>query len=66
MHHLPVPIPPQPFTDAAAALAQVQRIYESSIAHLRAGMQRFVAGDDSAGPVRAFYPLVRVRTGTTL
>ena len=66
MHHLPVPIPPQPFTDAAAALAQVQRIYDSSIAHLRAGMQRFVAGDDSGGPVRAFYPLVRVRTSTVL
>jgi len=66
MHHLPVPIPPQPFDDAAAALAQVRRIYDSSIAHLRAGMQRFVAGDDSAGPVRAFYPLVRVRTSTVL
>jgi len=39
MHHLPVPIPPQPFDDAAAALAQVRRIYDSSIAHLREGMQ---------------------------
>ncbi len=66
MHHLPPLIAPQEFTDAAAALAHVRRIYDSSIAHLRAGMQRFVAGDDSAGPVRAFYPLVRIRTETVL
>ncbi|GAB3503858.1 AMP nucleosidase [Curvibacter fontanus] len=66
MHHLPPLIAPQEFTDAAAALAHVYRIYDSSIAHLRAGMQRFVAGDDSAGPVRAFYPLVRIRTETVL
>ncbi|MDP3701283.1 MAG: AMP nucleosidase [Hylemonella sp.] len=66
MHHLPPLIAPQEFTDAAAALAHVRHIYDSSIAHLRAGMQRFVAGDDSAGPVRAFYPLVRIRTETVL
>ncbi len=66
MHHLPPLIAPQEYTDAAAALAHVRRIYDSSIAHLRAGMQRFVAGDDSAGPVRAFYPLVRIRTETVL
>jgi AMP nucleosidase len=66
MHHLPPLIAPQEFADAATALAHVRRIYDSSIAHLRAGMQRFVAGDDSAGPVRAFYPLVRIRTETVL
>jgi AMP nucleosidase len=66
MHHLPESIPPKSYTDAAAALAQVQRIYDSSIAHLRAAMQRFVAGDDSAGPVRAFYPQVRVRSSSVI
>ncbi|MFY8042322.1 MAG: AMP nucleosidase, partial [Rhodoferax sp.] len=48
----------------AAALEQVSRIYDSSIAHLRQAMQRFVAGDDSAGHVRACYPLVRIHTDT--
>ncbi|CAN6484051.1 unnamed protein product [Victoria cruziana] len=66
MQHLPEFISPQTYDDAAAALAQVRRIYDTSIAHLRAGMQRFVAGDDSAGPVRAFYPLVRIRTSSVL
>ena len=53
MQHLPEFISPQTFNDAGQALAQVKLIYDSSIAHLRQGMQRFVAGDDSAGPVRA-------------
>ena len=66
MHHLPAFISPQAFDDAAAALAQVRLIYDAGIAHLRQGMRRFVAGDDSAGPVRAFYPLVRIRTETVL
>ena len=43
---------------------RVQRIYESSIQHLRQAMQRFVAGDDSQGHVRACYPLVRIHTDT--
>ncbi len=66
MHHLPPFISPQTFDDAAAALAQVRLIYDAGIAHLREGMQRYVAGDDSAGPVRAYYPLVRIRTETVL
>jgi len=66
MHHLPPLIAPQQFDDAAAALAHARLIYDSSIAHLRLGMQRFVVGDDSAGPVRAFYPLVRIRNDTVL
>ncbi len=66
MQHLPPFISPQAYDDAAEALAQVHLIYDAGIAHLRQGMQRFVAGDDSAGPVRAFYPLVRIRTDTVL
>jgi AMP nucleosidase len=57
-------IAPQSFTDAAQALAQVQRIYDGSIAHLRSTMQRFVAGDDSMDHVRACYPMVRIHTAT--
>ncbi|MEY2860268.1 MAG: hypothetical protein RL392_726 [Pseudomonadota bacterium] len=40
------------------------RIYDSSIAHLREAMARFVAGDDLDGHVRACYPFVRVHTDT--
>ena len=47
-------IAPQRFHDASEALAQVQRIYGQSIAHLRDAMRRFVAGDDTLGQVRAF------------
>jgi AMP nucleosidase len=64
MSTLPLFIAPQRFTEPAAALEQVMRIYDGSIAHLRAAMQRFVAGDDGAGHVRACYPLVRIHTDT--
>jgi AMP nucleosidase len=57
-------IAPQRFLSASEALAQVQRIYGQSIAHLRDAMHRFVAGDDTLGHVRACYPLVRVKTDT--
>ena len=52
------------FTDADAALAQVMRIYEGSIAHLRQAMQGFVAGTGVETQVRACYPLVRLQTET--
>jgi AMP nucleosidase len=57
-------IAPQRFLNASEALAQVQRIYGQSIAHLRDAMHRFVAGDDTLGHLRACYPLVRVKTDT--
>ena len=58
-------IAPTRHADPAAALAQVQHIYQQQVAHLRAAMQRFVAGQTPAQPVRAFYPFVRLRTQTT-
>jgi AMP nucleosidase len=64
MSHLPVFIAPSRFTDPAAALARAREIYDSSIAHLRDAMQRFVAGEDLPGHVRACYPFVRVQTNT--
>ncbi|MEO6291158.1 MAG: AMP nucleosidase [Burkholderiaceae bacterium] len=75
-YHLPPLLPPfiapAQFTDAAAAMAQVQSIYNAQIEHLRSAMQRFVAnGETEAKPValqkiRAFYPFVRIHTDSVL
>jgi AMP nucleosidase len=65
--HLPAFIAPAQFTDAALALAQVQKIYNAQIEHLRSSMQQFVK-DDAADAkshlrkVRACYPFVRIHT----
>jgi len=64
MSSLPPFIAPTRFTDPAAALAQVMRIYDGSISHLRQAMGRFVAGDRLESHVRACYPLVRIHTET--
>ena len=64
MSYLPDFIAPTRYTDPAAALAQVRTIYDTSLAHLRRAMQRFVAGADLPGHVRAYYPFVRVQTDT--
>jgi AMP nucleosidase len=64
MAHLPTFIAPARHTDPAAALAQVQTIYDQSIAHLRDAMQRFVAGETLPGRVRGCYPFVRFQTHT--
>jgi AMP nucleosidase len=61
--HSPSPYTaPARYDDADAALAQVQRIYAASVAHLREALQRLLAGDEPAQPVRACYPFVRVRS----
>jgi AMP nucleosidase len=60
----PLFIAPARYDDAAAALAQVQAIYRTSVEHLRGALQRFVAGEDDGRHVRACYPFVRVRTAT--
>jgi AMP nucleosidase len=64
MSYLPAFIAPMRFTDPAAALAQARLIYDNSIDHLRQAMQRYVAGEDLPGHVRACYPFVRVQTDT--
>ena len=54
------------FTDADAALARVNAIYEAGVTYLREGLQAFV--DETAAAlaspqrVRAFYPFIRLRT----
>jgi AMP nucleosidase len=62
MHSQPTFIAPAQFTDAAQALAQVQRIYDNSVAHLRESLQAFVAGTLPESKVRACYPFARLRT----
>ena len=57
-------IAPARFTDPAAALAQVQLIYDQQITHLRGAMQRYVAGETLPGHARACYPFVRIHTHT--
>ena len=64
MAYLPPFIAPSQFTDPAAALVKAREIYDSSLAHLREAMQRFVAGETLPGHVRACYPFVRVQTDT--
>jgi AMP nucleosidase len=54
---------PAAFDQAEAALARAQEIYAAGVAGLREALQRFVAGEEIA-PVRACYPLVRIRTRT--
>jgi AMP nucleosidase len=65
MSYLPTFIAPLRFTDPRKALVQAKAIYDNSVAHLRQAMQRYVAGDDLPGHVRACYPFVRVQTETT-
>jgi len=64
MPYLPAFIAPARFTDPVAALACAREIYDTGIDHLRQAMQRFVAGDNLPGHVRACYPFVRVQTDT--
>ena len=64
MPYLPSFIAPTRYSNASQALAQVQHIYSQQIAHLRAAMQRYVAGDTLPGHVRACYPFVRIHTET--
>ena len=64
MPYMPPFVAPARFTDAAAALAYVQNIYQEGLLHLRESMLRFVAGETLPGRVRACYPFVRVHTHT--
>ena len=57
-------VPTTHHRDPAAAVAQVQHLYQQQIDHLRGAMQEFVAGGELAERVRAFYPYVRVHTST--
>jgi AMP nucleosidase len=64
MTYLPPPMAITRHSDAASALEQVRRIYDSGLSHLRKAMQRYVAGEDLPGRARACYPFVRIQTHT--
>ena len=64
MSYLPPPIASASYTDPALAMAQLCRIYDAGLVHLRHAMQRYLAGEALPGHVRAFYPYVRVQTQT--
>jgi AMP nucleosidase len=66
MPFMPPFIAPSRHSDAESALAQVREIYGQQINHLREAMQRFVAGEDLPGHVRACYPFVRIHTESML
>jgi hypothetical protein len=59
--HAPAFIAPIRYTDAAAALAQIQTIYQASVSHLRGAFREFVTGTDFKTHVRACYPFVRLQ-----
>lgn len=61
---VPTYIAPSRYDNPAAALAQASAIYDTSVAHLRDALQRFVSGETLASRVRACYPFVRVHTNT--
>lgn len=55
------------FTDPAAALQQVERIYQHNVEFLREAMREFVAGGDFQHTrVRACYPFVRLHNPSVL
>jgi AMP nucleosidase len=56
--------PRQTFDDADAALARVVSLYQAQVQHLRQHLHDFVAGQEPASRVRAWYPSVRVQTDT--
>ena len=57
-------IAPRSFDDPVAAMAQVGTVYDHAVAHVRAALERFIAGQDLGQRVRAYYPYVRVRIDT--
>jgi AMP nucleosidase len=66
MHKTPDFTAPVFYRDPAAALAQVQAIYQRGVEHLRLAMREFVSGGDFGHTrVRACYPFVRLHTQST-
>lgn len=65
----PTFVAPQPFTDAAAAVAHARALYEAAVAHLRQALQRYLAQplqpDTPLRRVRAHYPCVRLQVQRT-
>src|SRR6202000_357467 len=60
----PPPIATEAFTDAAAAVARLEEIYERNTKFLRDRFEAFVNGTAPEGRVRVNYPFVRMTTST--
>ncbi len=50
------------FSEPIEALAYVRELYDDSVTRLRQALQAFATGDTPQKRVRAFYPMVRIRT----
>ncbi|MBA4264019.1 MAG: AMP nucleosidase [Comamonadaceae bacterium] len=68
MHKTPHFTAPLFYSDPAAALEQVQRIYHEGVDFLRTAMREFVDGTDATAQqrVRACYPFVRLHTHSVM
>jgi AMP nucleosidase len=60
----PQALPTDAFTDAAAAVARLEEIYERNTQFLRERFEAYVNGEALASHVRATYPFVRITTTT--
>jgi AMP nucleosidase len=60
----PKPIATEAFTDAVAAVARLEAIYERNTAFLRQRFEAYLKGETPAARVRAVYPFVRITTAT--
>jgi AMP nucleosidase len=60
----PPPVATEAFTDADAAVARLEQIYERNTGFLRDHFDAYVNGRPLAARVRAYYPFVRITTST--
>jgi AMP nucleosidase len=60
----PPPIATEAFTDAAAAIARLEEIYERNTGFLRDRFDAYANGEPLTARMRATYPFVRVTTST--
>jgi AMP nucleosidase len=60
----PKAVAAEPFTDAAAAVARIEEIYERNTAFLRTRFEAYLGGESPKARVRVTYPFVRITTAT--
>lgn len=61
---IPPSIATKSFTDASAAVARLEEIYERNTKFLRDRFEAYVSGEAITTRVRAYYPFVRLTTAT--
>ena len=62
--HTPPTLPAASFTDAAAAVDQLIKLYERNTTFLRNAFEQYLKQDLAPGKYRTFYPEVRFRNST--